>query len=101
MAGTHGAQARPDGTVREVRIGPVGLEGLLGVPPEAKGVVVFAHGSGSSRLSPRNNHVAEALRQAGLAALLFDLLLPEEAAEPVTERLPTAPAARQQTPSGG
>jgi putative phosphoribosyl transferase len=42
--------------------------------------VAFAHGSGSSRLSPRNNQVAEALCRAGLATLLFELLLPQEAA---------------------
>jgi putative phosphoribosyl transferase len=79
MAGRYRAEARPDGTLREVRIAPVGLEGVLGVPPETKGVVAFAHGSGSGRLSPRNNQVAAALRKAGLATLLFDLLLPEEA----------------------
>ena len=46
---------------------------------KAQGIVVFAHGSGSSRLSPRNTHVSRALNEAGLATLLFDLLLPEEA----------------------
>lgn len=62
--------------------GPAGeLEGFLAVPPEAKGIVVFAHGSGSGRLSPRNNHVAAGLRAGGLATLLFDLLTPEEAAD--------------------
>lgn len=60
--------------VEEVRIEPEGLIGLLGVPHGAQGIVVFAHGSGSGRLSPRNNHVAAALRQAGLATLLVDLL---------------------------
>jgi predicted alpha/beta-hydrolase family hydrolase len=75
------AEARLQDAVREVRIAAVGLEGLLGVPPGAQGVVAFAHGSGSSRLSPRNNQVAEALRGAGLATLLFDLLLPEEATD--------------------
>jgi putative phosphoribosyl transferase len=78
-AGTYRAEQEPD-AVREMLIAPLGLEGLLGVPAEAKGVVAFAHGSGSSRLSPRNNHVARALREAGLATLLFDLLLPAEAA---------------------
>lgn len=67
-----------DGT-RTVKIPPVGLEGLLGAPPAAKGVVLFAHGSGSSRLSPRNNFVAQSLRQSGLATLLFDLLTDAEA----------------------
>jgi putative phosphoribosyl transferase len=65
--------------MRTVRIPPVGLEGLLGLPTAAKGIVLFAHGSGSGRFSPRNNFVAEALRQAGLATLLFDLLTNEEA----------------------
>ncbi|TIP84061.1 MAG: alpha/beta hydrolase, partial [Mesorhizobium sp.] len=60
--------------VEEVRIEPDGLIGLLGVPRGAQGIVIFAHGSGSGRLSPRNNHVAAALRQAGLATLLVDLL---------------------------
>lgn len=55
------------------------LPGRLTVPPETRGIVIFAHGSGSSRLSPRNVEVAEALNAAGLATLLFDLLTPEEA----------------------
>ncbi|WP_314251742.1 phosphoribosyltransferase family protein [Streptomyces kutzneri] len=57
------------------------LPGLLTVPEGAAGVVVFAHGSGSSRLSPRNRHVAEVLNRAGLATLLFDLLTTAEARE--------------------
>jgi pimeloyl-ACP methyl ester carboxylesterase len=61
-----------------VRIGPPGLEALLGVPEDARGIVLFAHGSGSGRLSPRNNFVAAGLRQAGLATLLLDLLTPAE-----------------------
>jgi putative phosphoribosyl transferase len=68
------------GEVRPVRIEPHGLEGLLGLCDAPKGMVVFAHGSGSGRLSPRNNHVAAGLRQAGLATLLLDLLRPEEEA---------------------
>ncbi|ALA18060.1 MULTISPECIES: dienelactone hydrolase family protein [unclassified Chelatococcus] len=67
--------------VREVHIEPEGLTGLLGVPAVAAGVVIFAHGSGSGRLSPRNNHVAAALQEAGLATFLLDLLTPEEAAD--------------------
>jgi pimeloyl-ACP methyl ester carboxylesterase len=51
----------------------------VAVPDEASGIVLFAHGSGSSRLSPRNNQVARAFNRAGLATLLFDLLLPSEA----------------------
>ncbi|MEV0228078.1 alpha/beta family hydrolase [Nonomuraea sp. NPDC050786] len=54
------------------------MEGDLVIPDTAQGVVVFAHGSGSSRHSPRNRYVAEALGQAGLGTLLFDLLTPEE-----------------------
>ncbi len=54
------------------------LQGELSVPPEARGVVLFAHGSGSSRLSPRNQFVARTLQGAGLATLLIDLLTGEE-----------------------
>jgi putative phosphoribosyl transferase len=57
------------------------MEGDLTVPERAQGLVIFAHGSGSSRLSPRNRAVASALGQAGLATLLFDLLLEPEAAD--------------------
>jgi pimeloyl-ACP methyl ester carboxylesterase len=63
----------------EVRIGGrLGLAAILGVPQDAKGLVIFAHGSGSGRLSPRNNHVAARLREDGLATLLLDLLTPYE-----------------------
>ncbi|MFW6074600.1 MAG: dienelactone hydrolase family protein [Chloroflexota bacterium] len=65
---------------RQVRI-PIDGEALTGdlhIPAEAQGIVVFAHGSGSSRLSPRNRQVAEQLQDAGLATLLFDLLTPGE-----------------------
>ena len=54
------------------------LEGTLGVPANAKGIVLFAHGSGSSRFSSRNRYVARVLRDAGLATLLLDLLSPAE-----------------------
>ncbi len=57
------------------------LEGILGLPVGPRGVVVFAHGSGSGRLSPRNNFVARHLQQAGLATLLLDLLTEEEAGD--------------------
>ena len=57
------------------------LQGDLHVPPGAQGVVLFAHGSGSSRRSPRNRAVASVLREAGLATLLIDLLTPEEERE--------------------
>ena len=56
----------------------VELEGSLSVPEEALGVVLFAHGSGSSRLSPRNRFVAGVLQEAGLATLLIDLLTVQE-----------------------
>src|SRR5215208_4500908 len=63
-----------------IAAGSVTLEGDLQVPDHALGVVVFAHGSGSSRHSPRNRLVAEALQVAGLATLLIDLLTEEEEA---------------------
>lgn len=63
-----------------VPLGPISLRGELNVPPEASGVVLFAHGSGSSRLSPRNQYVAQVIRKAGLGTLLFDLLTPTEEA---------------------
>jgi pimeloyl-ACP methyl ester carboxylesterase len=54
--------------------GLISLEGMLELPDNATGIVLFAHGSGSSRLSPRNNYVARVLRDAGLGTLLIDLL---------------------------
>src|SRR5579875_1149986 len=63
-----------------VTAGSVTLEGDLGIPEGARGVVLFAHGSGSSRHSPRNRFVAEQLRQAHLATLLIDLLTEDEEA---------------------
>jgi putative phosphoribosyl transferase len=65
----------------QVPLGEVALEGVLTLPPTARGVVVFAHGSGSGRFSPRNRAVAGVLVQASLATLLLDLLTPEEAEE--------------------
>ncbi|MCW3027595.1 MAG: hydrolase [Solirubrobacterales bacterium] len=64
-----------------VPVGEVRLAGDLSVPPAARGLVVFAHGSGSGRFSPRNRAVAEVLVEAGLATLLMDLLTAEEEAE--------------------
>jgi len=64
--------------VVRVAAGPVTLEGNLSLPDGARGVVLFAHGSGSSRLSPRNRHVARLLNEAKLATLLVDLLTPDE-----------------------
>lgn len=70
----------PQQADREVDVfaGPVRLAGHLSVPDNARGVVVFAHGSGSSRHSPRNRAVAKVLNRAGLATLLFDLLTRDE-----------------------
>jgi putative phosphoribosyl transferase len=68
---------RRDNEVR-VAAGEVTLEGTLEIPEGAEGVVLFAHGSGSSRFSPRNQFVARVLRQGGLATLLIDLLTREE-----------------------
>lgn len=61
-----------------VQAGDTPLEGDLAMPQGARGIVVFAHGSGSSRFSSRNRYVADTLNDAGLATLLFDLLTPEE-----------------------
>jgi dienelactone hydrolase len=68
----------------KISIGQVVLEGNLVVPEGARGIVVFAHGSGSSRHSPRNRYVAQVLNNAGLATLLFDLLTTDE--EMIDER---------------
>jgi putative phosphoribosyl transferase len=70
-------------SVREIIV-PAGqrrLPGILSVPDAASGVVLFAHGSGSGRLSPRNQFVARSLQEIGLATLLLDLLEEEEAAD--------------------
>jgi len=61
-----------------IPVGEAGLDGELVLPASASGVVAFAHGSGSSRFSPRNTYVAEVLQQQGIATLLFDLLTCEE-----------------------
>jgi putative phosphoribosyl transferase len=74
--------AEPGGSAvgREVKIAANGepLEGTLTLPRGARGIVLFAHGSGSSRRSPRNRYVADVLNRRGLATLLFDLLTPAE-----------------------
>ncbi len=69
-------------TVTEVQlpVGAVLLDGELKVPQGASGIVLFAHGSGSSRHSPRNQYVARVIREAGVGTLLFDLLTREEEA---------------------
>lgn len=64
---------------RQVRLPPLGLTGDLQTPADARGIIVFAHGSGSSRLSPRNRAVADDLNARGFATLLFDLLSDGEA----------------------
>ena len=58
--------------------GGASLEGIMTVPEHASGLVIFAHGAGSSRLSPRNTYVARILQHSGLGTLLFDLLTQEE-----------------------
>lgn len=77
-----GAKAGSDAVTIPVASGQI--RGDLGMPAAPRGLVVFAHGSGSSRLSPRNRAVAEHLRAAGLATLLIDLLTADE--EAVDER---------------
>ncbi len=62
----------------QIQLGKVTLRGQIDVPQGATGIVLFAHGSGSSRLSPRNQLVSRIFRTAGLATLLFDLMSPEE-----------------------
>ena len=68
----------PKGEQGAIPSGRIALQGELVIPNGAKGVVLFAHGSGSSRHSPRNQQVARLLRKAGLGTLLFDLLTAEE-----------------------
>jgi dienelactone hydrolase len=84
-ASTQGGGMSTSPTARSraypVAIGRQRLEGEIVVPGKASGLVIFAHGSGSSRLSPRNIHVARRLQGLGLATLLFDLLTDAEAAD--------------------
>jgi putative phosphoribosyl transferase len=65
-------------TLVHIPAGRATIEGMLEIPEQAVGLVLFAHGSGSSRHSPRNNYVAGVLRKAGVGTLLMDLLTPEE-----------------------
>src|SRR3989449_4710362 len=77
-------------TSHQVQIpsGSAGLEGELTIPLKSSGIVLFAHGSGSSRHSPRNQFVARTIREAGVGTLLFDLLTrDEEAADILTAHL--------------
>jgi putative phosphoribosyl transferase len=92
----------------EVADGTVILEGHLTIPPNATGLVIFVHGSGSSRHSPRNTYVASQLNVAGLGTLLFDLLTKEEEAEranvfdipPMAARLTDVTAWVREQPGG-
>jgi pimeloyl-ACP methyl ester carboxylesterase len=70
----------------QIRSGASILEGELDIPDDAQGVVLFAHGSGSSRYSPRNQFVAHTIREAGVGTLLFDLLTREEEAIDIRTR---------------
>ncbi len=68
-------------TLESIPAGPVNVEGMLELPADAKSIVLFAHGSGSSRHSKRNTYVARVLQQNGIGTLLMDLLTPEEDAD--------------------
>ena len=68
-------------TLIRIPLGQIHIEGLLELPARAKSIVLFAHGSGSSRHSKRNNYVASVLQKNGIATLLMDLLTPEEDAD--------------------
>jgi pimeloyl-ACP methyl ester carboxylesterase len=82
------ATTAPDTLDVSIGVGDADLGAVLTLPPSARGVVVFAHGSGSGRLSPRNRAVADVLVRAGLGTLLVDLLTADEEAEDlVTRRL--------------
>ena len=76
--GAESCQFDSDIQSREVRSAPLGLAGTLNLPKGSRSLVIFAHGSGSSRFSPRNRTVGEALNGQGIATLLFDLLTIEE-----------------------
>jgi dienelactone hydrolase len=85
---TRGSTTITEAQSVAIPAGAVTLRGDLTVPPEAQGLVVFAHGSGSGRLSPRNRMVAERLNAGGFGTLLFDLLTErEEAADAETGTL--------------
>jgi pimeloyl-ACP methyl ester carboxylesterase len=73
-------EARAQTSTIQIRSGEVFLEADLSLPQKAEGVVLFAHGSGSSRYSPRNQFVASTIREVGVGTLLFDLLTKEEEA---------------------
>jgi putative phosphoribosyl transferase len=77
-AGAAGDAVAPNDREVELDVGGVALGARLTLPPHPRGVVAFAHGSGSGRHSPRNRFVAEALQRAGIGTLLLDLLTPRE-----------------------
>jgi putative phosphoribosyl transferase len=84
--GQTGHAAKAQRTTELIPSGQITLEGELNVPARATGVVLFAHGSGSSRHSPRNQFVARTIREAGIGTLLFDLLTREEEAVDISTR---------------
>jgi putative phosphoribosyl transferase len=84
--GQTGHAAKAQRTTELIPSGQITLEGELNVPARATGVVLFAHGSGSSRHSPRNQFVARTIREAGIGTLLFDLLTREEEALDISTR---------------
>lgn len=91
----------------QIPAGPVHMEGMLDWPAQPLAVILFAHGSGSSRFSPRNGYVAAQLHKAGMATLLIDLLSPEEDQDSnarfdialLTDRLATAAAWLRRQPA--
>jgi len=105
----RGAATSGSWQAQDVLIEPVGLAGQLNLASPSRGLVLFAHGAGSSRLSPRNTHVAAALSEAGLSTLLFDLLTLKEADDRanvfdidlLTERLMLATSWAQRQDSAG
>jgi len=80
MSGTPRSREISDGGEVQIKAGSAILSGELSVPKHAAGIVLFAHGSGSSRHSPRNQYVAQVIRSSGVGTLLFDLLTRQEEA---------------------
>jgi len=86
LAHTSQTAATARSRTEQIPSGGITLEGELNIPVGTSGVVLFAHGSGSSRLSPRNQFVARTIREAGIGTLLFDLLTQAEEAVDVSTR---------------
>jgi dienelactone hydrolase len=84
--GNSGHTVRARSRAEQIPSGQIMLEGKLSIPAGATGAVLFAHGSGSSRHSPRNQFVAQTIRDAGVGTLLFDLLTPDEEAVDMSTR---------------